>query len=46
MLLYLLIIVQLLLHDVVFDPLDLLNETLLFFDSALDQDVMLAELFA
>jgi len=46
MLLYPLIVVQLFLHDVVFDPLDFLNKTLLFFDSALNQDVVLAELLA
>ena len=46
MLLYPLIVVQLLLHDVVFDPLDFLDKTLLFFDSALNQDVVLAELLA
>ena len=46
MLLYLLIVVQLLLHDVVFDPLDFLDKTLLFFDSTFNQDVVLAELLA
>ncbi len=46
MLLYPLIVVQLLLHDMVFDPLDFLDKTLLFFDSALNQDVVLAELLA
>lgn len=43
---YPLIVVQLFLHDVVFDPLDFLDKTLLFFDSALNQDVVLAELLA